>query len=158
MPEAESNQVLKIFLSYAQDDEKGKNMLLEHLSPLKRQGLIESWDNRQIGAGSERRQEILKHFNAADLILCLISSSFINSEYCYTVEMRLAWERRETKGVMIVPILLRTVNWQTTPFKELEIIPRDHRAIMDYPKRDKAFTEVVYEIEKVINALNRKKT
>ena len=44
---------LKVLLSYAHEDEDLKNRLDVHLTSLKRSGKIETWNDREIIAGSE---------------------------------------------------------------------------------------------------------
>ena len=85
--------VVKIFFCYAHEDERLLNKLKSHLSPLRRQGLIEIWHDRDIRAGLEWEKEINKHLNVADIILLLISPDFMDSDYCYGKEMQRALER-----------------------------------------------------------------
>ena len=49
---------LKIFISYAHEDEELKNALLKHLAILRRQKKIETWDDHQIEIGSDWRGAI----------------------------------------------------------------------------------------------------
>ena len=58
--------------------------------------MIESWDDRQIKAGDEWGGEIDQKLEAADIIILVISVDFINSPYCYDVEMTRAMERHES--------------------------------------------------------------
>ena len=69
---------VKIFLCYAHEDEELLKKLKTHLSPLLRQGLIDIWHDRDIGAGTEWKQDITKHLNEAQIILLLISSDFMD--------------------------------------------------------------------------------
>ena len=152
--ESKPTKAVKLFVSYSHKDERHKGQLLNHLSPLMRQGAIERWDDREIEAGDEWEKELLKHFNEADMILCLISSSFISSDYCYNIEMRSALDKQKAGKVRVIPILLQAVDWKKTPFHELQIIPRDNKAILSQHDRPKAFTKVAEEIGKVVDALN----
>ena len=67
-------------------------------------------------------REIDIQLNTANLILLLISPPFIASEYCYTVEMQRALERHQSGTARVIPILLRSVDWEdelnhaTSPF------------------------------------------
>src|SRR5882724_1495506 len=126
--DVEYSGALKIFLSYSHNDKTLKERLLKHLSPMVRQGTIQHWDDQQLRAG-QAKEEILKYFDDANIILCLISPDFISSDYCYMTEMKRAWERRELEGAEIIPILLKPVEWQETPFSLLQVIPRDHKPI-----------------------------
>lgn len=63
-----------------------------HLSSLKREKLIVGWHDRKIGAGREWAATIDENLERADVVLLLISASFINSDYCYDREMGRALE------------------------------------------------------------------
>ena len=84
---------VKILLCYAHQDERMVHQLKEHLSALEHTGRIALWDYGNIIPGVEREQEIDKHLDEAQIILLLISASFLASKYCYKVEMKRAIER-----------------------------------------------------------------
>jgi len=51
----------KVFFSYSHADEALRDQLEKQLSLLKRQGIIETWHDRRIGAGQEFAREIDQH-------------------------------------------------------------------------------------------------
>ena len=67
---------VKLFFSYAHEDEELRNKLGVHLTPLEQQGVISSWHDRKIGAGMEWDAEIKSQLYAAEIILLLISRKF----------------------------------------------------------------------------------
>ncbi|MEQ1292540.1 toll/interleukin-1 receptor domain-containing protein [Acinetobacter johnsonii] len=67
---------------YAHKDEDHKNALTEHLSPLVRTGLIEEWNDRKLVPGTNWANEISENLQNSTIILFLISSSFLDSDYC----------------------------------------------------------------------------
>ena len=146
-------EAVKLYISYAPEDERLRNQLLRHLSLLVRNGIIESWDERQIRAGDKRDEEILKHLDDADIILCLLIANFMHSDFCYTIEMKRALERQKLGEVQIVPIILRAVDWKGTPLGDLQVLPRDYnnRPIADRPNKDKVFGVVAQEIQRIID-------
>ena len=81
---------LEVFIAYSHADERLKQKLLKHLSPLRRTGLVQTWHDGCIRAGVDWEREIGQHLNSSHIILLLISSSFIDSDYCYSVEMKRA--------------------------------------------------------------------
>ena len=87
----------RIFYSYAHEDEDAKNKLVQHLSILKRRGYISEWHDRKIEAGENWSEAISQNLEEADIILLLVSSAFINSEYCWEVEMKRALERHASQ-------------------------------------------------------------
>ncbi len=149
MPAAPAKAV-ELFYSYVHKDEDLRNQLAEHLSSLRRQGYITEWYDRQIGAGTEWVQEINAHLNTATIILLLISSSFLASDYCYGIEMHRALERHDTKEALVIPIILRPVDWQGTPFEKLQALPANGKPITTWPNQDEAFLDVTRGIRKAI--------
>src|SRR5579859_5596146 len=87
---------ITIFFCYAREDEALLKKLKTHLRPLQRQGLIDVWHDRDISAGTEWEPEIKLHMDAAQIILLLVSPDFMDSKYCYGIEMKRALERHES--------------------------------------------------------------
>lgn len=119
-----------IFLCYAREDEELRQGLEKHLRVLKRQGIINIWHDRNIGAGTEWENEIDNHLKTARLILLLVSPDFLDSDYCYSKEMTQAMERHERGGALVIPIILRHVYWLKTPFGKLQALPRDGKPVL----------------------------
>jgi hypothetical protein len=107
---------LKAFISYTHADEGMKDQLLQHLKPLEKLGLIESWHDRMINPGDSFNEVILKELSDADIIFLLVSVDFINSKYCYDTELTRAIERHNDGSVRVIPIILRDCLWKHSPF------------------------------------------
>src|SRR5262249_35067131 len=86
---------IEIFCSYAYEDEHLFRKLEARLSMLKRQGLISTWHDRQITAGTGWAQAVDTHLETASLFLLLVSADFFVSDYCYHIEMQQALERHK---------------------------------------------------------------
>ncbi|MBO1014732.1 toll/interleukin-1 receptor domain-containing protein [Achromobacter sp. SD115] len=140
----------KIFFSYSHDDEQYRDQLEKHLASLQHEGLIESWHDRRIVAGSRLEAEIDQQINAADVILLLVSSSFLASRYCYTIEMTRALERHRAGDANVVPVIVRACDWQSTPLGELLAVPRDGRPVTSWPNYDEAYVDVAKQIRRLI--------
>ena len=96
-----------------------ENNLRNHLAILRRQGVITDWHDRKIGAGREWEGEIDEHLNTAHVILLLISSDFIASDYCYDVEVQRAMERHNAGEARVIPVILRPVDWEEGTFRSV---------------------------------------
>ena len=121
---------IEIFLCYAREDEELLKGLEKHLRVLQRQGIISIWYDRNISAGTEWEREIDNHLNTARLILLLISPDFLDSDYCYGIEMKRAMERHEKDEARVIPIILHHVYWHKTPFGKLQALPTDGKPII----------------------------
>jgi hypothetical protein len=147
---------LELFYSYAHADEPMRKKLEKHLATLHQQGLIASWHDRMIGAGTEWEQQIDEHLNRAQIILLLISANFLASPYCSGIEMKRAMERHKANEARVIPVILRPVHWKDVPFAKLQMLPTDGKPIASshWHNQDEAFTNVAEGIRKVIDELN----
>lgn len=132
-----------VFFSYTHVDEALRDQLEIHLAGLKRQGVVETWHDRRIAAGSDLDHTISRELEAADVILLLVSANFIASDYCYDREMRRALERHEAGDARVIPVILRRCDWHGTPFGKLMATPKDGKPITTFPDLDEGFMQVV---------------
>jgi len=149
------NQV-SLFYSYASTDERLRNKLSNHLSTLAKQKLITQWHNRNISAGTARADQIDHYINTAHIILLLISSDFLASDYCYSTEMTRALERHELGDAHVIPILLRPVDWEHTPFAKLQVLPQNKLPITSWKNQDLAFQHIALQLRRVVEELHQK--
>ena len=148
--ETDRKQPLEVFYSYAHEDEALRQELEKHLHLLELQGLIRGWHDRNINAGIEWASEIDAHLNSAHIILLLVSPDFLSSHYCYSIEMRHAMERHYARDAYVIPIILRPIYWQGTPFDKLQVLPTDAKPVTSWLNLDEAFLNVAIGIRKVI--------
>lgn len=150
---AESRSPIEVFYSYAHADEKLRNELEKHLALLKQRGYISEWHDRRVLAGREWERDIDEHLNTARIILLLVSADFLASDYCYGIEMKRALERHEAGEAIVIPIILRKVDWHTSPFGKLQALPKDGKPVTSWSNRDEAFYNVAEGIRKAIEEL-----
>lgn len=135
-----------VFFSYSHADEDLRDQLEKQLAMLKRQGVIETWHDRRIGAGQELGQVIDDHINSDGIILLLVSPDFIASDYCYDIEMKRAMERHEAGEAIVIPVILRACDWHHAPFGRLLGTPKDGKPVTQWPDRDEAFLQVARSV------------
>ena len=146
---------LSVFCSYSHRDARLRDKLEEHLSNLKRQGKISVWHDRDITGGEEWAGKIEEHLNTADIILLLVSASFMASDYCNSVEMRRALERHALEEARVIPVILRPVDWQSSPIGKLQALPTDGRAVSNWKDREEAFMNIAQGIRKVVQEMSQ---
>src|SRR2546429_4522349 len=144
---AQSASHLRLFFSYAHEDERFRNELEKHLVLLRRQGLITMWHDRQIISGTDWSQDIDQNLIEASIILLLISSDFLASDYIFSVELQQALKRHVAGDARVIPIILRPVDWKTlSPLAKLQALPRDAKPVTQWSNRDGAFVDIVQGI------------
>jgi len=148
-----SKQEIKLFYCYAHKDKPIRDELEKHLSWLKRRYQLTNWHDREILPGEEWEQAIDMHLDTANLILLLISSDFMASDYCFSKEMRRALERHREGTCRVIPIILRPTYWEDAPFSSIQLLPTNAKPITSWPNPDEAFQDVVTEISRTIKDL-----
>ncbi|HEU5376807.1 MAG TPA: FxSxx-COOH system tetratricopeptide repeat protein [Ktedonobacteraceae bacterium] len=144
-------QRIPVEVFYSCSDSPTDAPLLEqldrHLRALQREGLLTTWHKRRIVPGNDWQRELDHHLNTASLILLLVSSDFLASDYCYGIEMQRALQRHEANEARVIPLLLRPVDWQQTPFGKLKVLPSNEKPVTAWYNRDEAFTNIVQGIK-----------
>ncbi|EPX0632244.1 TPA: toll/interleukin-1 receptor domain-containing protein, partial [Escherichia coli] len=146
-----------LVFSYSHADEALRNELEKHLSPLKRMGKITTWHDRRIIPGQEFENQIDYYFSQADIILLLISSDFIASDYCYQVEMTNALERHSRGEAVVIPVILRECAWKMLPFGRILAATVDGKPIDKFASHDEGYVQVVDAVSRAIANLEAKK-
>jgi hypothetical protein len=123
-----------------------------HLAPLKLNGRIQTWDDRQIRAGQVRDQEYEQHLSTDRLLVLLVSSDFLDLEACQQ-QMHIALQRHLRGDATVIPILVRPCSWQETELKTLQILPREQKALSTQSSPEEVWQEVVSEISQVIDSI-----
>ncbi|MEP7232150.1 MAG: toll/interleukin-1 receptor domain-containing protein [Ginsengibacter sp.] len=145
---------IKIFIAYAHEDQIYKSKLMKHLTALRRLKYIETWTDKEIIPGQEWNEAIKINFNQASIILLLVSSDFLASDYSYTEEMTRAVERHMKKTARVVPIILRSCDWQNTVLSKLQALPESGKPISKWQDEDEAFLNIVEGLKKTIKQVD----
>ncbi len=147
------NQKIEVFFSYSHRDEELRDELAKHLKLLQRQGVISTWYDRDINAGSEWAGAIDDHLNSAQIILLLISPDFMASDYCFDLEMKRAMERYEVGEAVVIPIILRPVDWTGAVFGKLQGLPKNVQPVTTWSNRDEAFLDIAQGIRRTVEKI-----
>lgn len=98
-----------LFISYGRRDMEPTNWLERlklYLAPLRRQELVDIWDDSKIQAGSEWRKEIKTELERATAAILLVGPGFLASEFVATHELPVLLDRAKTRGAKIYPLIV----------------------------------------------------
>jgi hypothetical protein len=137
-----------VFISYSHKDETFRNDLEEHLSMLRRKGVISVWHDRKILAGDDWKGKIDENMDKADIVLFLISPSFLASDYCYDIEVKKAIENKESGRCQIISIIIRSCDWHDCDFSMFQAVPKDGIPISTWKDKDEAWLDAINGIKK----------
>lgn len=141
---------LKVFISYSKADEAYKKELLTHLKPLQRQEHLITWDDERILPGEDWNARIRQEFSSADIVLVLLSSDALATDYIWDFEIKQAVEQSASGKSAVVPIIVRSCDWISSPLGRLSGLPRKAKPITAYADADEAWQEVITGIREVI--------
>ena len=140
----------KLFVSYSHKDERHRELLEIHLSSLRREGVVAVWHDLKITPGEEWRPAIEKNLDTADCVLLLVTPDFLASDYCYSVEMQHALEKHREGRILVIPVIVRPVDWERTPLGELQALPKGAKPVVEWAVRDRAWLSVAEGLRRAL--------
>ncbi len=145
-----ATKLVKVFYccSDSVEDEQMRQKLEKHLRGLERDRVITSWHRGMISPGKEWEVEIDTQLKTADIILVLISSDFMDSDYHWEVLIKQAMQRHRARQARVIPILLRPVldTWKVA-LDNLTALPEGERPVTSWNPYDNAFVNIAQGIK-----------
>ena len=141
---------LRVFLSYAHGDAKLRDVLAGNLALLEADGLIDWWFDGRVLPSTTWDAEIRRELDQADIVVCLVSTAYLESKYIQTVEMPRAVERRALGDTEIVSVLLEDCAWKDRPFTKFQIVKPGGKAVRRWARHRDAFNDVEMTLRKLI--------
>lgn len=143
---------IEIYTAYSQKDEDYYLDIKEQLDILRRQGWSISCHASEITHSTTWKNA--DNLDTANLILLLVSATFLNSDFCYCEQLHQAIKQRSTdKRCCFLPIILRPVSGgllKETPFGSLDFLPTNRKAISAWTNPDAAYENVTnYILDKL---------
>jgi TPR repeat protein len=170
---------VKIFISYAHDDEKYYKIFKKGIEKLKHtnEPKWSFWDDNEINVGDIWHESIQEQVGECNVAILLVSNAFWSSEYIQKYEFKNFLARKDKEGFIFFPILLRYCDFANC--NELSVLQFFKPQGKDYGKpditnilsysfladddkleayRDKYETDCIAALKKVINSrlLNKK--
>jgi hypothetical protein len=155
-------QSVKIFCSYAHKDEPLREALDPHFALLRRQGVATFWSDKEIYAGDDWASQIDHNLRHAHIVLLLLSANFINSNYCFDVELRHAVERHHKREAVVIPVILQPCNWERVRVSceggefelgKVQALPVGARPVTKWRNRHEAFDNIADGVSKIVEQL-----
>lgn len=143
----------EVFISYAHDNLDEREELIKHLTVLKRQGLISNWSDKKLIGGEIWDKVIKKKLDDADIVLFLVSSEFLASDYINNVEVEETIKKYHENTVQVFPIILNNCMWEQTKLNSFQAVPSDKgrlKPISEWADKNKAYYTVSIELMKSI--------
>lgn len=154
--QSKRQKAASVFVSYARKDEQLLEKLRDHLGGLRTGGYIKDWTDGRIVPGQEWEPEITRRLDEADIILLLITSSFLGSEFIGRVELSRALDRHRHGEAVVIPVILRPADWQSTDLAGLQALPKGAKAVTTWADTDAAYVDVAHGVRRAVDAWRTK--
>lgn len=145
----------KLFVSYSRIDVEYLEKLKVQIKGLKRNGLIEEWSDQQINPGVVWEDALKYELETADIILFLVSSDFIASDYIHDVEISKAIERHNKGEVIIVPVIIRPCDFASLSISKFQALPQNAKPVSRWEDKDEAWLDVLQGIKRIIEGFEK---
>lgn len=142
-----------VFISYSHNDEIWKDRLLEHLGALVEEGHLQTWDDRDIGAGDEWFEAIQSAMKTARVAVFLVSASSLKSKFIRYKEIPRLLERRQKEGMTFFPVIVKACVWEEIPWlTRIQARPKDGKPLarLKSAQRDAELANIAKEILRII--------
>lgn len=140
-----------IFISYSHEDTKWLKMLIVHLAPLERIGMVERWDDTRTKAGEDWRGKITEAIAAARAAVLLVSAYFMASEFIMNNEVPPLLARAKDQGTVILPVIVSPCVFE--PLSQFQAVNSPSKTLVDMDRgaRERLWVKVVQRITEVLN-------
>lgn len=149
---------VKVYLSSSNEDSCYRQKLIVNLAGLKREGKIKLLNNCEISPGILWKEQILQWLEEAELVLFLVSSDFIASDFIFDVEIKRILERKQDGKVNIIPIIIRPCDFESLSLCSFQTLPLNKIPVSVWKNKDEAWLEIIIQIKKVVQAIIDEKT
>ena len=139
-----------IFISYSHKDESFKDELVKHLYPFSITKKAQIWHDGMIGPGILWDKSIKDNLEKADIVLLLVSSDALTSEYINNVEIKKAMNRNRKGENIVIPVVLRPCNWTILTIGNIQALPKGSKAVSIWSNQDEAYVSIVKGLEPLL--------
>lgn len=140
---------VRVFVAASLDDEIYRDELATHLKLMVRQGLLTLWHYGKIDPGQDIEVQFFENLEGADVILLLLSPSFLASDECER-QMSRALERQRERTAVVVPMRVRASSLEGHPVAKLQALPRSGQPLpITKAERDGFWSAIAEEIRQL---------
>jgi hypothetical protein len=133
---------IRVFCSYSHQDRALRDELVKHLELLRQALLIRAWHDGELSGGQDWQQEIETHLREAHVILLLVSIDFLNSQFVRQHELPLALEKHKNGEALVIPVIMRPVQWAQSGLDFLQTLPEGLRPVVLWSPQDLAYVNI----------------
>lgn len=136
----------KIFISYCHENDKHFKALMSHLGAIAKFNNIEIFTDQKVDIGQDLDGVIQENLQNSDIVVCLVSTEYLNSDYCIRKELEVAIDKQTIDDSKIFPIIVEECIWKRTYFGKIKCAPQDGGPISKYENISSIYLDVVDQL------------
>lgn len=144
---------INVFVSYSHQDTSYKDDFIKYAKPIIANYEAALWHDKNILTGENIGDKIQQNLVKSSIVVCLISSDYLASDYCMINELQGALNNKQIDKVNIFPIILRKCSWKHTLFGSMLCQPNDGQPVTSWTDADDVYTEISDALAAVIKSL-----
>lgn len=146
---------MKLFISYAHDNEKELFPIRQHLTLLSQQGFIQVWHDRNLVAGEKWEDGIMEELQSADIVLIFYTTKARVSHFIQEKELKISLDRSDAGECTIIWVPLERNDLDNEHALEkrlgaLQCATRDAKKIYDFDPPCIGWMQVEDSIRKAV--------
>jgi KaiC/GvpD/RAD55 family RecA-like ATPase len=146
-----------VFISYSHLDEQWKDRLVKHLGVAEKQGLLQTWNDRNLSGGDDWFAEIINAIERGSVAVLLVSHNSLTSNFILSDEVPRMLARHKLQAARFYPMVVEDCDWEAVEWlKRFNLRPRDGRPVginKDGMRTEEQINRDLKEIAKEIRLL-----
>jgi len=133
----------RVFVSYSHANSSQRDELIGCLKPLEKDGAIKVWWDDLIRPGQRWREVLQEELRKADIAVLLVTSEFLDSQYCRELEVEVLRQRSTRSKLVLLPVICdATETWKKQPWiAEVQVV-------LACERHDEAWTRVAEAVRR----------
>ncbi|QNX70763.1 toll/interleukin-1 receptor domain-containing protein [Acinetobacter seifertii] len=142
----------KIFISYSHKNENHFLALMAHLNAIAKYNNLEIFTDQIVDIGQDLDETIQNNLKNAHMVVCIVSTDYLNSDYCVRKELEIAVEKQVIDNTKIFPIIAEECIWKRTYFGNIKCAPKDGVPVSKYENIESTYLTIV---DQLMNQIER---
>ncbi|MFE7759799.1 toll/interleukin-1 receptor domain-containing protein [Streptomyces sp. NPDC057438] len=150
---ATSDPLCRVVITYARVEQHHRKTFRGHAADLERSG-VEFFDDQDIPPGAAWEATLFDKLDRADIIVLLLSSHYVSSDYCMDVELPRAMRRWQAGECRLFPVNVAPFDLTLrSPLRQLQWIPSG-KSVTEYgTAAAREWRKVTQELRKMTESM-----
>jgi hypothetical protein len=141
-----------IFVSYSRADNEETNWVARlklYLAPLRRAGVLDTWDDSRIETGENWREAIENALNDTSAAVLIVGPGFLASDFIMNHELPNLLAAAEKKGTAIYPLVVGYCGYKSSELEKYQAANDPEHPLESLPKHEQ--NRILNELAKSID-------